>query len=62
MNKIKENLTINEVKIGDDNTLNQRKAYKQPKLTSYGDISELVLMNAGVGPDGGMIGALTFST
>lgn len=55
MDATKGNLNTSET---GKNVSIERKAYTTPQLTSYGDISELVLMMSG---DGGTDGGLKFA-
>lgn len=54
MKKNIDNITLNNnLNAQKDTEIIQLKEYKKPELKSYGDISELVLTNAGSGGDGG---------
>lgn len=50
--KIINNMALKEVQTKDNKEIKKLKEYKTPKLITYGDISELVLANGGVGTDG----------
>lgn len=60
METTNKNVALNEAKAKID-TLKSLKEYKSPTLTSYGDISELVLAMGGLGTDGFPIPSLSLT-
>lgn len=52
MEKTTNDVNFNKSKTTADTNPEKLKIYKKPKLTIYGDISDLVLANGGTGTDG----------